>query len=430
MPSNMPNFGGVLWISVWIGISATTGLAQSDFDSLEGDAWTKAHADAAERHFKEWKETGTISADFLHHVQAGERADLLDRFNTGDKLESTEIRSELPVTEIEVKVLDRSPIATEHPLQGALTTVWRRITRDRFEIWRPDEGRLFDAAGTKIATAKVKRGDGWGREWYGAFLPDGRWVTTDLDEYDRRLTMFSAKGKRIWSLRSNQLLPSPDDPDETLIAWSRSDKKGEAWIVSVGSEEGRGWVSVKPDGKARIISSPWTECFPQQLGQRGMYTGRKVMSDDGTLTIQHSEAGHGIGVGWPNYEFPGERFVTIPNGFRMGILPAAKSVYIESGAYSIVTQEDERLWLFNAKGDYQHWIRGRKAGSGVLSKTLWIRSPDGKAWGIDEKFSVTARRSFLTESKEQLIPVELHDDINLGLFMKDEHLLLGRWKEP
>ncbi|MEO5715609.1 MAG: hypothetical protein ABIT37_19175, partial [Luteolibacter sp.] len=317
-------------------------------------------------------------------------------------------------------------------------TVWRRITKDRFEIWTPKSGKLYDAKGKLITQVKVHRGDGWGREWYGAFLPDGRWITTDIDEFDKEVIAFSSKGKRLWSVKGATLIPKSKDPDAmeslSLIAWARADKDGKAWIVSVGSEWGRGYVKLTPDGKWTNLDNPWKECLPQQLRSRGMYTSRSTKSDDGSELVSRTEASHGIRVGWPHYYFSKSTSpdILIPNGDDFGILPDSWSVFIESdcGPFTEAAEDrkDERVWFFDAKGVYQHWIKGRAVGASLPSGGLWIRQLDDSCSLVDKGYIVKSRMKFSTKEKKPLVPVELHDDIGLGVFLLDGKLVLGTWE--
>jgi hypothetical protein len=75
----------------------------------------------------------------------------------------------------ELQSFEREPGKNEYGENYTYNWVIRRITPDRFEMWLPHRGLLFDGTGKTIATALPPRHDGHGREWYGAFLPDGRW---------------------------------------------------------------------------------------------------------------------------------------------------------------------------------------------------------------------------------------------------------------
>ena len=405
-------------------------------EDLEGDEWVEGNSKAAEEEFAEWKATGKESETFKGYAIRGERADLIERLMTGDHLTETEISPQTPATACEVALKDFTPVESAgDDKQPACNTVWRRITNERFEIWTPTEGKLFDADGKRVATATVRRGDGWGREWYGAFLPDGRWVTTDLDERDDRLSLFSATGKRLWSIKGGTLIPekagSDDYPSLPLIAWARAGQNGKAWVVSVGSEFGRGWLKVTPDGKWKKISCPWKECLPQQLGPRGMYTSKTVMSDDGSLSISRIEPAHGVRVGWPEYQFPSGTTVMIPDGGKFGILPEAWATVVDGHSNPLNAgpeeRQKERVWFFDAKGNFRRWSKGRSVGASQSSGGLWVRLPDDRCVRVDKGFTVGPHLRFTAKDRKPLVPVELHEDIGLGLFLLDDQLALGTW---
>lgn len=411
------------------------------------DDWekeVKAEDAAAQADFATWKSTGNVPENFENHAIRGDRPDLVERIFSNDKLAETEIKAELPATACEVTIRDTAPFKSEMKKSGEYATVWRRITKDRFEIWTPVSGKLFDAKGNLRNEVKVHRGDGWGREWYGAFLPDGRWITTDIDELDKEVTAFSAKGKRLWVVKGAKLAPSTGKEMEEmsslpLIAWARSDKTGKAWIVSVGSDRGRGYAKLTPDGKWQKIEDPWTACLPQQLRSRGMYTDRFTMSDDGKLMINRTEASHGIHVGWPHYNF-NNTVIMIPNGDDFGFLPDAWSAFVEGDCGPLVTaagestkermeeRKDERVWLFDSKGVYQHWTKGRTVGASLASGGLWVRQLDDTCVLLEKGYTMKSRRSFSTKKQAALVPVELHDDIGLGMFLLDGKLVLGTWE--
>jgi len=424
---------GVLLLGVCLGMTSLLYAAEEDKWEKE----VKEAGKAAEADFAIWKSTGNVPEEFEDHVKRGDRADLVQRIFSNDKLAETEIKPDAPATSCEVRIHDTSPLETTIKESGDHSTVWRRITKDRFEIWTPVSGKLFDEKGKLLNEAKVRRGDGWGREWYGAFLPDGRWITTDIDEFDKEVTAFSAKGKRLWSVKGAKLAPSTGKDMEAmsdlpLIAWARSDKSGKSWIVSVGSEWGRGYVKLTPDRKWEKIEDPWKECLPQQLRSRGMYTDRYTKSDDGEQMVNRTEASHGINVGWPRYNFIATEFI-IPNGDGFGILPDSRSVFVETdcGPLNATVQErkDERVWLFDAKGVYQHWIRGRTVGASLSSGGLWIRQLDNTCTLVEKGYTVKSRRTFSTKEKAALVPVELHDDIGLGVFLLNDKLVLGTWEK-
>ncbi|MEO8614547.1 MAG: hypothetical protein ABI600_05350 [Luteolibacter sp.] len=428
---------GVVWFGVLLGMISLL-HAEEAIQNPGDDEWdkeVKAAGKAAEQDFEVWKSTGKVPEEFTDHVIQGAREDLVQRMISGDKLQETEIKTDLPTTTFEVSIHATAPMDSALKEGDSYRTVWRRITKDRFEIWTPKSGKLYDAKGILLAEAKVHRGDGWGREWYGAFLPDGRWITTDIDEFDKEVTAFSVKGKQQWSVKGATLIPKSKDPDAEdsmpLIAWARADKNGKAWIVSIGSERGRGFVKLTPDGKWTKIDDPWKECFPQQLRSRGMYIDRFTRSDDGSLIVSRTEASHGMFVGWPHYHFP-KNDLLIPNGDDFGILPDSWAVFIESdcGPFTEAPEDrkDGRVWFFDANGTYQHWIKGRTVGASLPTGGLWIRQLDDSCALVAKGHIVKSRVKFSTKEKKSLIPVELHDDIGLGLFLSGDKLVLGIWE--
>src|SRR5205823_1644633 len=114
-----------------------------------------------------------------------------------------------------VRTFTEFPAKLEDEMFSSLTweESWlaRRLTSDRIEVWTPRHGWLFDQNGRLLHEARPLRRTGHGREWYGAFLPDGRWVTTDLDEMDGTLAFFSAAGEPLRTLTCEELAPPPKD---------------------------------------------------------------------------------------------------------------------------------------------------------------------------------------------------------------------------
>jgi hypothetical protein len=251
-------------------------LAVASITCLNAEDEEADDAAAALVELGQWKATGKEAEGFLEHAILGERTDLVEWILGGDKLAETEIKAPGGATNVEGSIQAREPVSQKMKEDdNGYPTVWSRITRNRFEIWTPKVGKLFDEHDMQLAETTVRRGDGHGREWYGAFLPDGRWITTDLDDYDRDLTMFSAKGKRQWKIKGSMLIPAEEGGAATpSIAWARSNQSGDAWIVSVGSEEGRGQVKVMPDGQTTRIESPWGGMPAVAIGPSGDEHGK------------------------------------------------------------------------------------------------------------------------------------------------------------
>ncbi|HSI85939.1 MAG TPA: hypothetical protein VK970_19295, partial [Candidatus Methylacidiphilales bacterium] len=193
-----------------------------------------------------------------------------------------------------------------------IDAVVRRITRDRIEVWLPTEGWLLDSTGKQLNHVTIKRRDkeGTGREWYGAFLPDGCYITTELWDMDRALYGFSAQGKPMWELKIPDLQPAPKSDSELWrsnnpsIGWARSTRNGLSWIMSLGTEGGYGYVTVTPLGKSSPLpkgATPWTLSYPGALGPRGYYCVQNVPNSKGDRTIHMHVASHGFECGYPDY---------------------------------------------------------------------------------------------------------------------------------
>ena len=164
-----------------------------------------------------------------------------------------------------------------------LSPVFRRISSHRIEAWTSREGWLFNANGKMVADVKIPRRDGSGREWFGAFLPNGTWITTDLWGDDKQLNCYDSKASWLWELPGSQLvarLPKPgtnpdfsDEPIAPSIGWARADSTGRRWLVCLGFDYARGYVLVDPARHIQPLSYTadiWNLVYPRNMGVRGM----------------------------------------------------------------------------------------------------------------------------------------------------------------
>ena len=322
-------------------------------------------------------------------------------------------------------------------------TVVRRITPNHVEIWTPKHGWLFDARGRTIAEARPPRRDGVGREWFGAFLPDGRWITTDLWERDDTLYFYSAGGKLVREMPSGKLMPWRDDGTGLgragLIGWARADRRGKGWVVSIGSEGGRGRVWVGPTGPARELEAlePWALCQPRELGARGNFNNRYVPSDDRKLLLGRSEAGHGPRVGFPCYsvsragasaESAGKSIAVIPGGDRFGFWPGSHRLFItvenyDSESYGPIRP---RTWFYDAKGNFECRLPARRVGDAADGRGMLFATDDGRVVNIGPDFKMTKTRRFVAGDRV-LTPRELFADLGLGIFADGQRLVLATW---
>ena len=142
-------------------------------------------------------------------------------------------------------------------------------------------------------------------------------------------------------------------------------------------------------------------------------------------------------VGWPAYHFSNGTDVVVGDGEKFGILPEAWTVFIEASSYGLNAdleqRKNERIWFFDANGNYQRWVGGRGIGSSLETGGLWVRLSDETSIRIDRNHAVGSHCTFNSKGKKALIPVEIHDDIGLGLFLEagegeeGDQLVVGSW---
>lgn len=319
--------------------------------------------------------------------------------------------------------------------------IWRRITPDHLELWNAKQGWLFDGKGRLLNHAIVPRHDGDGREWRGAFLPDGRWVTTDLFESDKTLTGFSKDGKWLWEIQGDKLVPPSKDELALgqlvgLIGWARSDAKGKGWVVSVGSDWGRGvaWVSADGPKNRKQPVDPWKLTFPRALGPRGYYIELSVPSDDGKTLFFKNEAGHGPFVGFPNYSINSAEWkLTIPNGNRhFGFWPDSNEIYIGTDASGNLERQGS-MWFFDETGKYRGEIEGLVLGDASNKKDLLVQNSENDVLQINRKLQVTATRRYTWKKGGATArPLEIYEDLGIGFFLleegKNKTVVLATWQ--
>jgi len=341
--------------------------------------------------------------------------------------------------------------------------IFRRMTGKRFELWTSKHGWLFDSKGNLINEANPPRRDGHGREWYGAFLPDGSWVTTDLGDADSRLSFFTREGQLNREIKGAHLALSAEEVDAdkdagryaNIIGWCRCDKNGRGFVASVGSEDGWAKVFVTPDGKARPISwsEPWQLCYPRDLEAKGFFPLYRP-SDDGKLWLYREEAGHGPGVGFPSFTtssaapkkdwFTAEQqrenifSACIPGGTHdFGFLPGSHTAFIDAdvnydNGYSepAPTAQKDRVptksWFFSPKGDCLGWVNAHYLCDSDRGKTLWFTNDDGDILQLSSDLKPKQRVAF-TVNGEFAWPEKLFVDLRLGFFYVNKRLVLARW---
>ena len=339
-------------------------------------------------------------------------------------------------------------------------TGWRGgLTPETLEVWTPKHGWLFNGHGHLLHEARSPGDKPVGREWYGAFLPDGRWITTEVDDYDCNLSFFSQEGKLLRTVSSAELAPpGPYHNERTLLGWARSNRTGMAWIVNVGSEEGYATVEIGPQGASRPLLGVerWRACYPRALGARGFYISMWAPDDAGKVLLMRNSAGHGVYVGYPSYSLvvpnlnlfipdmlsEGEGLCNVPNGNDIfGFWPGGRNVYV--GATRTLYSPDRpsdpvnsgqpynenATWFFTDKGKFQGWMRARRLADAADGRAMLFRL-EGSQTVVTlrpDLHAIQVRRFVWEKNGHTAIALSLFDDLRLGLFRQKNKLVLARW---
>ncbi len=282
---------------------------------------------------------------------------------------------------------------------------------------------------------KVPRRDGTGREWFGAFLPDGTWITTDLWEEDKQVNAFNAQGKWLWEVKGDDILkrlaPPPGQgemPGKPLICWARADRIGEGWVVCVG-EDGNTACALVAEGKTVAPmpggEDPWDLVYPRAMGTRGFFIALSIPSDDSKLNLTRNEAGHGPGVGWPDYSLsPGEWSRVIRAGdHHFGFWPRSHALFIEAEGDEFLAPH--RVWFFDEKGRYSGEIAGSWLGDAANKYGLLVNSTgDAVATLMPDPNGpvATQLRAFTWSDGTHAVPLAIYDDLHLGFFLRGPQL--------
>ncbi|MCE0483363.1 MAG: hypothetical protein LV479_03890 [Methylacidiphilales bacterium] len=340
----------------------------------------------------------------------------------------------VPATVTTIKLTPLTTLWDAHTNESDFppTPVFRRISASRFEAWTPHEGWLFDAKGRTVADVKVPRRDGSGREWFGAFLPDGRWITTDIWDNDKQLNAYTPKGDWKWELPGDKIvaaLPKPaasdsDEPITPSIGWARADKTGKKWLVCLGTDYTRGLALVSPDGKFQPLpesADVWQLVYPRSLGPRGFYISMSIKSDDGKLAMDREESGHGVGVGWPSFGFPGNKAGKIIHGGneQFGFWPGAHAIYIEADGEDVT--DPHETWFFDAKGQYEGQVTASYLADTVNGRGLLLKDVQDRVLRVEHNeglVTVPGIQAFIWPDGSVAMPVAVYDDLKLGFFLR------------
>jgi hypothetical protein len=322
---------------------------------------------------------------------------------------------------------------------GQPRPVFRRIANHRFEIWIPHEGWLFDVNGKLLTHVTVPRKDGDGREWYGAFLPNGMWVTTDLWEHDKELNCFDTHGKWKWTLKGDKLragLPKiPGDTDLGPIVntfnWARATKDGQHWLVSVGGDLNSDEAIVDRHGK--VVPLPekvglWQLVYPRAMGPRGVYNHVYIASDDNKIGLHRDEPAHGPECGWSTYGlsgYPDDIRLSAENN-NLGFWPGSHDVFIvddhDSGT--------QKTWFFDSQFGYQGEMDGTYFADAANGHDLLVLGTENQLIEVARTSSTvkaTGARQFNWPDGILAVPTAVYDDLHVGFFTRGNSVSLATW---
>ena len=427
--------------------------------------WRRARSGEEKKHYADELYDAAIRAD---------RPDLAEEAVAGGTLKTRQILPPRHHHRISLRLVHFFDDIAVDPADETASTPnegngWlaRRITPQALEVWTSKHGWLFDGTGRLLNEARPPRRDGDGRDWYGAFIPDGRWVTTDLWNTDWTLTFFSREGKWIKEIPSAGLatppgpgVPSdPDHPDRSILGWARSDKDGNGWVTNVGRNEGFATVQVGPEGPSRQLFGieRWQACYSRALGPRGWYIDMRVPDDAGSILLAREEAGHGPNVGYPSYNITvpqhvampdedddGKVLFSVPDGNDIfGFWPGRKDLFVGAirgvdakGAhaersYSKSPIDENATWFFTADGRFRGWLRGRRLADAADGRAMLFRMEGShQVVTLSPDLRTARARRFTWADGGTAIALSLFDDLRLGLFIKDGKLALAGWDGP
>ena len=378
-----------------------------------------------------------LRSSLLEAAVRSEQQEIVEEIAAGGDVAGLEIKLPAEEQKIEAQTVRAFDGIPPVPYGDRMDAVIRRMTKSRFELWTPKHGWLFDAKGKLVNEALPPRRDGVGREWHGAFLPDGSWITTDLWEMDKTLTIFSRNGKLLKEIKVSEIAPAgPDEPwSLNLIGWARCDREGEGWLVSVGDGCGRAIVFLKPHGKPLLLEdsfAPWKLCYPRDLEPKGMFTGMSRPSDDDKCRIRFSCPAHGMWVGYPSYNWSDKDGDgrNIPEGdHNFGFLPRSHDVFIGASDYD--NGDDGKLrrlktWFFAEGGKCLGWVRAAYLCDSADGTATWYCTEDGSVVALDASLKPQSRLSFLID-RQTAKPVKLFTDLRVGFFSVNKRLVLAGW---
>ena len=91
----------------------------------------------------------------------------------------------------------------------------------------------------------------------------------------------------------------------------------------------------------------------------------------------------------------------------------------------------DKTWLFNPAGKLSGWVRARRVGDSADGRSeLFRMTADSRILLLGPDLSVQAMRRMVWPEGSIADAVFLWDDLRLGLFILDHHLVLAGWNTP
>jgi len=385
-----------------------------------------------------------IGEDLVRAAISTDQPQFVLEVATGGKLAEKEIKTPNGnATGLSLHIL-KSFDPEPYPFEQQAAWVIRRMTRDRFELWLPRHGWLFDGKGKLLNEAHPPRRDGVGRQWYGAFVPDGRWVTTDIWDYDRTLHFFTRSGKWRKDLSADALVPPTSEDDRwarSIIGWCRCVKDGRRFVLSVGENGGRGdaWVSADGGEHHRLTEneSPWKICYPRDLEPKGMYTSLSIPNDRGDQIIGYTVPGHGAECGYPTYQWS-ETSVQVLGPGEFGFWPSSSNVYIGTAEPAPSPQPGTETsneaevgpaitLFYNFDGTFAGWIKATRVCDTAGGDAMLFHDELDRILTVTPDLQLRKVERFTYSDATAAPPEKLFPDLRLGFFKWGKKLVLARW---
>jgi len=452
---------------------ATAPTPEISWTNVPEDCWGDKALPYAEAGLKAWheeadpKKKGEIRQQVLELAIKAQDMDIGEELFAGKSV----AQAELPVPTNAVAL----PLTTikewdlpQDRWNSRYACAIRRIGPKNFELWTSKRGWLFNEKGTSLAEAKVPRRDGTGRHWYGAFLQDGQWITTDLWDFDGRVYIYSPNNKLLSSFSLMKYSKDPDDagiPSHYSTDWTIADCDQRHWIIHIlaaGCDRtnlrvsewgwrpkiGR-WLTRHhlwvPDSSwlpVEKISSLKTSVDFRNLGSRFALCGATADSDDGLARISWDEPGHGPGVGWPDYSMNASSHrwnscIPCKDTDNLGFFPGSLTTWVGGNKYPVppgrwYREESFRSWIIDPDGKVLGWLPAERVGDDPDGKRMWFVDEQGRLLKVAQNGAVSeVLQPTLPGATGNDAPFAhvLFPDLKLGFFYtKPGHLVLARWQ--